>query len=157
MRWLTAIHGDQVRGAIEVRQRAQRVMAEQACSGEGIAEQAGSLVHSGRGSHRNGAALDQADERLLEEAGQVPFGSEGLLCLPWVVRRLFMLVIPEVAERDSLMAGTASMARHLYRHDGSCEGPRRTPKLRPSLLGTEPMQTPSQHISSRARRSAIPQ
>ncbi len=32
-----------------------------------------------------GEALDAADGRLLEEAGQVPFGSEGLLCLPYLL------------------------------------------------------------------------
>ena len=32
-----------------------------------------------------GEALDEADGRLLEEAGPVPFGSEGLLCLPYLL------------------------------------------------------------------------
>jgi gluconokinase len=33
----------------------------------------------------HGEALDEADGRLLQEAGQVPFGSEGLLCLPYLL------------------------------------------------------------------------
>ena len=33
----------------------------------------------------HGEALDAADGRLMEEAGQVPFGSDGLLCLPYLL------------------------------------------------------------------------
>ena len=32
-----------------------------------------------------GEERDAADGRLLQEAGQVPFGSEGLLCLPYLL------------------------------------------------------------------------
>jgi gluconokinase len=32
-----------------------------------------------------GEALDAADGRLMEEAGEVPFGSDGLLCLPYLL------------------------------------------------------------------------
>ena len=33
----------------------------------------------------HGEELDAADARLLQEAGQVPFGSDGLLCLPYLM------------------------------------------------------------------------